>query len=716
MRTLSFLSVVALLLMNNASAQSFAWAKQLMGAATLDTSIVQTLTADTFGNVYIAGRFKGTVDFDPGPGVYNLGTLNPPYNNYGLFIEKLSPTGDLIWVKDIVTVAGPDRMVDIKLDPAGNIIVIGEFTGIVDFDPGPGTVYLDNNAHGHVFILKLDNNGNYIAHGQVFDFINSLAVDRTGNIIIVGLFSGIKDIDPGPGVYNGIANNIGTFVEQLSPSLSLNWVATLDNTYNNPTFGEIDFASVTTDSSGEVYVTGTILGPADFAPGSEVANGSPTNGRAIYVWKLSASGSLKWFQLFNRIGNIGGGVSYSIAANNDGVYTVGQIGELNDFDPGPGQYLLGAAGVVRSYISKLDTAGNFLWAKEFDSSTIWQVALDDSGNVCTAGTYAGATDFDPGPATSTQACCGGDILKLSSTAIFKSVYPIIKANNATRLNPYALFAGKEKNIYLGGEFTGIADFNGSAAINNMTPVGGINGFILKLGYCTQAPGIGTLTGNDTVCAYGQQTYTVPSNSPNVNSFQWTYPSGWTGLASGNNLAVAPTGSGTITVQAVNNCGLSPVRSMNIVVNPLPVITIVQNGNILSTPGNYITYQWYRNNAPMPGATNSIYNIPSVGSFYLIAMDSNGCSDTSNTLLITGISDVVNTVSPPLVYPNPSTGEVYVTHIRDIDELVVTDVVGREAYKGKPFTNKTKFSVRTRGVYLVTIYSCGEKWTEKILIE
>ena len=49
--------------------QDFVWAGQLGGP---DAELGHDVTADAAGNVYLTAYFHQTVDFDPGPSVFNL--------------------------------------------------------------------------------------------------------------------------------------------------------------------------------------------------------------------------------------------------------------------------------------------------------------------------------------------------------------------------------------------------------------------------------------------------------------------------------------------------------------------------------------------------------------------------------------------------------------------------------------------------------------------
>src|SRR5690606_3447016 len=54
------------------------------------------INVDAAGYIYIIGSFRDTVDFDPGPGFFYIGT---PPNISHLFIVKLDSIGDFIWAK-----------------------------------------------------------------------------------------------------------------------------------------------------------------------------------------------------------------------------------------------------------------------------------------------------------------------------------------------------------------------------------------------------------------------------------------------------------------------------------------------------------------------------------------------------------------------------------------------------------------------------------------
>ena len=127
-------------------------------------------------------------------------------------------------------------------------------------------------------------------------------------------------------------------------------------------------------------------------------------GEGGFVWKLDSAGNYQWVKAQS------GGSAYvsgqSVAVDVLGnVYSTGYFRGTADFDPGEGTATMtaGAGNCCGSvFLSKLDSSGNYVWAKEFGTLTTKedgrQVALDGSGNVHLSGyTWTNAeVDYDPG--------------------------------------------------------------------------------------------------------------------------------------------------------------------------------------------------------------------------------------------------------------------------------------------------------------------------------
>lgn len=127
---------------------SYKWAIH-MGGSGIDEGLA--IATDYFGNVYITGKFGGSSDFNPGTGVDSL-TSNGLYD---VFIQKLSTTGSLEWVKQIGA-SGYDIGNTILVEENGNTIYTGgSFYRTVDFDTDTSIYTLTSAGLSDGFIHKL---------------------------------------------------------------------------------------------------------------------------------------------------------------------------------------------------------------------------------------------------------------------------------------------------------------------------------------------------------------------------------------------------------------------------------------------------------------------------------------------------------------------------------------------------------------------------------
>src|SRR5204863_507887 len=144
----------------------------------------------------------------------------------------------------------------------------------------------------------------------------------------------------------------------------------------------------------------------------------------IFITKLNAAGILIWAKQMGAGTGIGSGFGYSIAVDTLGnVYTTGYFTDTVDFDPGTGSYYLHSS--AATFISKLDAAGNFVWAKQMGDGTGIDAGLsssvDGSGNVYTSAHFSVTVDFDLGVGSfnlSSAGCADIFVSKLDAAGNF----------------------------------------------------------------------------------------------------------------------------------------------------------------------------------------------------------------------------------------------------------------------------------------------------------
>jgi len=329
------------------------WAKNL-NAKPIDIAV------DLMGDIYITGEFKDTADFDPGVGVFQMISKG---DNDG-FVQKLNSNGDFVWAYQLGSSAFNstgtirERCISLIIDKNNDIIITGEFSGLTDFDPGPGIVNLSAPSIGSVFLQKIDVNKNLIwAKGGDYSqpVGGYIASDNQNNIYSSYVFIGTIDIDPNAGVSNltpPIGDTTNIFIQKLSPNGNFIWGKNFGSLSSGFWASEFEFTtSIDVNNNGDVILSGGFYGTGDFDPGPANHIMTSTGENDIFILSLNSSG------LFNWAGSIGGSsfdvITFLTHDNNDNVILSGETGSgIIDFDPTSSVYNL-TSGVQQYFLLKL---------------------------------------------------------------------------------------------------------------------------------------------------------------------------------------------------------------------------------------------------------------------------------------------------------------------------------------------------------------------------
>ncbi len=155
---------------------------------------------------------------------------------------------------------------------------------------------------------------------------------------------------------------------------------------------------VAIDTAGNVYATGQFLRSVDFDPGPGTMQLQGGEFGDAFISKFDANGNLLWAHDFGSE-RIDTGASVALDGA-DNVYTVGTFGGTVDFDPGGGTAELTASGFSDGFISKLDSDGDFIWARPMGATGqagLTGVAIDAAGDVIIAGSFNDRVSFGTGP-------------------------------------------------------------------------------------------------------------------------------------------------------------------------------------------------------------------------------------------------------------------------------------------------------------------------------
>ena len=258
---------------------------------------------------------------------------------------------------------------------------------------------------------------------------------------------------------------------------------------------------IVTDQLGNVYITGEFRNTVDFDPGTSVFNLTSNGAQDIFIEKLDSSGNLIWAK---NIGGTGGDQGNSITIDTAGnIFITGQFQHTVDFDPGVGISNLASTGSTDIFVLKLDSSGNFIWAKGFGGTGTdvgLSIATDLIGNIYTTGYFAGSADFKPGPGSTFLTSNGGyDVFvqKLNPNGNFIWAKGM---GGSTFDYGRSISVDSSGNVYLMGDFRGTADFfSGSGAVY-LTSRGSSDVFVQKFNtsgifvWVKQMGGVGTDVG------------------------------------------------------------------------------------------------------------------------------------------------------------------------------------------------------------------------------
>ena len=363
------------------------WAKSFGGTGATHSS---GISLDASGNIYISGDFSNTTDFDPNGTTANLISLG----GTDAFITKLDVNGNLIWAKSIGGISD-EYGKSIAVDALGNIIATGTYSGTADFDPSAAIFYLTPVGAIDIFVEKLDATGNFVwaksIGGISNEFAGSMNVDISGNIYTTGQYSATVDFDPGVSVFNLTSAGMeDIFISKLDANGNFIWAKTIGGNSTDISYG------IKIDALGKIYTTGYYSGTVDFDPNTGTTNLTSVGGDDIFVLKLDNNSNLIWAKSMG-----GSSLEYGktlVLDNSSNIYISGLYNGTADFDPSSGIYNLTPNGIFDVFISKIDSSGNFVWAKSIggtDMDYATAITLDKYNSIYTVGKFGNSVDFDP---------------------------------------------------------------------------------------------------------------------------------------------------------------------------------------------------------------------------------------------------------------------------------------------------------------------------------
>jgi len=623
----------------------------------------QSVVADVSGNTVVVGAFKSTT-MAFGSTILTNNTGKPKS-----FIVRYDAFGNVIWAKQPVTVGNShsNRATGVDMDSLNNIYVTGfYYSSTITFDS-----------------ITLSKSNTYAAHYIV-------KYDPSGNIIWAITTSGCQ------------------FLPSTTPPQLYQETAPLNKIAVNK-------------NNGDVYLTGTFDNDSMVFNSTVLMNVTPDTGylprRDIFLAKYDSSGNFIWAK---SIGGLRQDYASDIAVSNSGIFVTGSFSSssisigstiLNN----PNQNT--AVDKHLPFVAKYDSSGNPLWARQGEatlpgikSSRGKGVTSDLNGNCIITGEFEGpAINF-------------GNLMLLNpDTNGLSKIYAVKydSFGNVIWAKTFANAVGSDwimgiktddpGNIYLSGNASGSLIFD--SLVVSLPSYGP---FIAKLnpsgGYVwLRSPG------------GSQQRWMAGLYVSSVGNV----------FTTGNFTNSITFGSSTLTSNGlfdIFKAALLNCTSTASTITAQSATTFCQGDSvILSAPSGYNSWQWYRRNYAIPGATSMNYTAKSSGRYSCKSQNATLCIDTSNVI-------IVNVPCIPIgpnhdraiaesefenqnfgIYPNPSTGIFFVESFSG--QLQVFDSFGQMVLSAEVNDENYTLDISnfSNGIYFVTFNSGGSINYQKIIL-
>lgn len=358
----------------------------LVAEAFVDVAVYNDSTADAVasaalpsGDLVVVGTIWGTARFGSIE-VQSAGQTDS-------FVARRSASGTWLWVKRMGG-AGMDSAGAVAVDAAGNILVVGDFTGSISVPGTLGPLALVPEGTEDAFVAKLDGNGEWLwatrmggptgPGGGAPESAKAVAVDPAGNVYAAGEFRGTVSFG-GTTIALTSAGDADGWVAKLSASGAWQWA-------NRAGGSAIDVAEAISADGTSVFVTGTFQTSMTF-PG--LADPLLISGWGFFLARLDATGQWSWA---TDASLLGGGGKALLPDGAGGVIVGGHASAISMSGATP-----------TPWVARFTVGGTRIWqATAGTNGMIRGLAFDTTGRLHAAGQFytrmtIGSQDLVAGP-------------------------------------------------------------------------------------------------------------------------------------------------------------------------------------------------------------------------------------------------------------------------------------------------------------------------------
>ena len=501
-----------------------------------------------------------------------------------------------------------------------------------------------------MYLAKYDSSGNALwaisGGGIANDRGVGVTLDNSGNIYITGIFQDISYFGNFTVVSNGSWDG---YVAKYDTSGKCLWI----NTFGG--LNDDRGSESVVDQNGNVYTTGWFRGVAQFENQTLAVTGTID----VCLIKYDSLGNQVWVR---TAGGLGFDKSYTISITNDQyVYISGYFLDEADFGP----FHLKSYGSRDVFLAKYDVNGTIQWAYNYGGDNYdrsLQITVDEAGHIYVAGHYRNTAIFGEQTITS-----NGEwdifLAKIQEDGTCDWV-----ATGGGRKNDmsFGVATGENGHVFLTGTFTDTARIGSFDLYGTITPNALRDMFVAKydsLGACLWVEkGIGPgdhQLANITnagpagfyITADFSQDLTIANDFlPNSNDYD-------------------------MMLGRFKDCTSIPVH-----LETSTEFSIVpgQDTTVAAEVG-FLSYVW------STGEQGRSINVMQPGHYYVVAVDSNGCSSAAHLDIW---SETINCIKPEAgiglvsqikVLPNPASEILIIRSELDNYSFEIFDMLGCSVY-------------------------------------
>ena len=255
--------------------------------------------------------------------------------------------------------------------------------------------------------------------------------------------------------------------------------------------------------------------------------------------------------------------------------------------------------------------------------------------------------------------------------------------------------------------------------------------------------VASITPTGTIHACEKVLVTLQANTGTGIRHQWYRNNAFIPGATNSSYSTKQGGSFTVEESREDSCSsVSPVTKIKR--DPIPPATITPSGStdicatgsvmLMANSGTGLTYQWLKENVPLPGATLQSYTAVTAAKYKVQVTSNDGCTKISNSLKVTSsckatpYNQSASEMKFIKIYPNPATDN-FTLEIQDNSDHVTTAVLliydqwGRRIYSREITLTGTinrfdlnRFPGLPNGMYNVEIVSSAQHWITRIVFE